>query len=176
MNKEARFWSKVDKSGECWNWTSAKDRKGYGKFSIGSSRKPDGSRRNSMVSAHRYSYEMHFGAIPKGEGFHGVCVLHRCDNPSCVRPEHLFLGTSKDNVHDMDKKGRRVTKAYRGENHANAVLSEESVRTIHARYRQGGITQSALAEKYGVCLATINHIITGRLWSHLGLNSKDLHS
>ena len=164
-----RFWEKVKKTDGCWTWMGAKDRKGYGKFSIGGSRNADGSRRNSMVSAHRVSYELNVGAIPSGQGFHGTCVLHRCDNPSCVRPDHLFRGTNLENVRDMDTKGRRVVSTAVGGAHANAVLDENAVREIVRRHRYDGVSQAALAEEYGVAHSTINHIFTGRLWAHLGL-------
>lgn len=89
--RERRFWSHVQKSDGCWLWTGARDDKGYG---IGS-----GSSEHEW--AHRYSFALAFGPIP-GE----LSVLHRCDNPPCVRPDHLFLGTQKDNVIDMTRKGR----------------------------------------------------------------------
>lgn len=165
----ARFMRKVDTSGECWRWLGATDEKGYGRFSIGGSHKDDGSRRNSMVAAHRFSYVAHVGPIPSGGGYHGICVLHRCDNPWCVRPEHLFLGTNQDNVHDMDSKGRRVNAQPRGSKHPAAVLTEEKVRTIVELHRSHGVTQRQLSRDFGVCTATINHIFTGRLWRHLGL-------
>lgn len=167
-----RFWRKVDKSGDCWIWLAGKDRKGYGKFSVGNSRNPDGTRRNSMVSAHRLSYEMANGPIPEHHSFHGMCVLHRCDNPGCVNPVHLFLGTNEDNVHDMHSKGRNVERPKFGSDHSRAILNESQVMELHLRYQAGGITQAALAAEYGVSLSTINHIMTGRLWAHLGLASK----
>lgn len=167
-----RFWSKVDKSGECWIWTGGKDRKGYGKFSMGSKYKADGSRRNSMMSAHRFAYELVHGPIPAHDSFHGLCVLHSCDNPSCVNPAHLALGTNKDNVHDMDRKGRRINKHSRGGDHPGAILSEQQVREIVAAHRERGISQAQLSRDYGVSTSTINHIFTGRLWAHLGLSKK----
>lgn len=167
-----RFWAKVDKSGECWIWTGARDSKQYGRFSMGASHHPDGTRRNSMVAAHRFSYEEENGPIPEGPGFHGFCVLHRCDNPSCVRPAHLFLGTNKDNVHDMDAKGRRVNAQQKGEKHANAILTEAQVLELAAKYETGQFTQRELAKEYGVCNATVNHIFKGRLWAHLGIHVK----
>ena len=89
---QERFWSKVDRSGECWLWTAAKVQ-GYGSF--------DGRR------AHRVAWELAYGPIPKGVGYHGTCVLHRCDTPACVNPAHLRLGTQADNMADRDAKGRQ---------------------------------------------------------------------
>lgn len=88
-----RFWAKVDKSGNCWTWTAFKNPKGYG---LMGHVQADG---NQM--AHRVSWVMANGEIPAG-----MLVLHRCDNPSCVRPDHLFLGTAQDNADDMMRKGR----------------------------------------------------------------------
>ncbi len=167
-----RFWSKVNKTNDCWIWMAAKDAKGYGRFSVGGQAKPDGSRRNSMVAAHRFSYELVHGPIHDDGSFHGTCVLHRCDNPSCVNPEHLFLGSNADNVRDMDQKGRRVVSVSRGEAHANSRLTEADVREIYRRHRQDGISQLQLSRDYGVCHATVNHIFTGRLWGHLDLNAE----
>jgi hypothetical protein len=168
-----RFWDKVDKSGDCWNWKGAADRKGYGKFSIGPSRNKDGSRRNSMVSAHRVAYLLANGPIPDGKGTHGTCVLHKCDNPKCVNPNHLFLGTNADNVHDMDAKGRRVNAGLKGESHGCSILTEQQVCEIFKRNSSGESTQKQLAKEYGVSIATVNHIMRGRLWAHLGLISRE---
>lgn len=91
-----RFWRHVIKSADsngCWTWDGAKHQPfGYGMF---------GTTRRKTVGAHRFSYEVHFGPIPEG-----LQVCHRCDNPPCVRPDHLFLGTQADNIHDMIRKGR----------------------------------------------------------------------
>lgn len=92
-----RFWDKVDKSADCWLWTSAKNMDGYGEMLVG--RGSNG--RYKWERAHRMSYRLAIGPIPKG-----LWVLHRCDNPPCVRPDHLFLGTAADNAHDRDAKGR----------------------------------------------------------------------
>ena len=90
MRLTARFWPKVDKSGACWLWTAAA-RNGYGQLRVGA----------RIIQSHRVSWELHHGPIP--EGLH---VLHTCDNPSCVNPDHLWLGTHGENMADRDAKGR----------------------------------------------------------------------
>lgn len=169
---EIRFFSKVQKTDSCWLWNAAKDKKGYGLFSVGPSRNSDGKRRNSMVAAHRFSYELHFGNIAQHDSHHGLCVLHKCDNPSCVNPKHLFIGTNLENVQDMDSKGRRVVVTTRGSKHPNSILSESQIVEIVRRHRIDKVSQLQLSKEYGVCHATINHIFTGRLWGHLGLIDK----
>lgn len=89
-----RFWRKVLKTPDCWAWSGAKQRRGYGCME---------TTKGVNRSAHRVSWELHFGEIPKG-----MCVLHKCDNPECTRPDHLFLGTLKDNTKDMISKGRHL--------------------------------------------------------------------
>lgn len=88
---ETRFWSKVDTSGDCWLWTSTKYPNGRGQFKVA----------NKNLKAYRVAYELEYGPIPEG-----LQVLHHCDNPSCVRPAHLFVGTCADNQADMTRKGR----------------------------------------------------------------------
>jgi hypothetical protein len=97
LTLEERFWGRVNKAepNDCWSWRGAKDGMGYG--TLGGD--------NTETPAHRVSWMIHFGEIPKG-----MCVLHRCDNPSCVNPNHLFLGTRLDNARDRDAKER----GYRG--------------------------------------------------------------
>ena len=165
---EVRFMAKVEvHENGCWMWRGAKDRKGYGMFSVGKGRKPDGTRRNSMRLAHRVSYELFKGQIPEHDSHHGMCVLHMCDTPGCVNPDHLFLGTNTDNVHDMDEKGRRVNVPNRGSKHGNAVLDEAKVKEIMVKLKSRYPTQREIAKMYGVSYATINHIKTGRLWAHV---------
>lgn len=89
---EERFWEKVQKGSECWQWAASKNTGGYGKICIS----------GKLVQAHRVAWELSRGNIPQGQ-----CVLHRCDVRSCVNPEHLFLGTHEDNMKDRDKKNRQ---------------------------------------------------------------------
>lgn len=173
VQQNKRFFAKVEKSDGCWLWQGAIDRKGYGMFSIGSRRRPDGTRRNSMVLAHRVSYEIEFGAIPRSGASGYLCVLHSCENPGCVNPKHLFLGTNLDSVRKMDAKGRRKTKALCGAAHGNAVLTEDKVREIVRRHFDDKVPQRHLAAEFGVAASTVNHIFTGRLWKHLGLITRD---
>lgn len=93
----ARFFSKVRKSDSCWVWQGTRNSQGYGSIRNEFGR---------MERTHRVSWRLANGCIPKGEGPHGTCVLHRCDTPSCVNPDHLFLGTNRDNAIDRQHKGR----------------------------------------------------------------------
>lgn len=88
---EERFWAKVEKTDGCWLWTAALSTTGYGRIGVG----------KKMAYTHRLSWEMHNGPIPPG-----MHICHHCDNPKCVRPDHLFLGTRTDNMRDMWRKGR----------------------------------------------------------------------
>jgi hypothetical protein len=92
---DERFWMKVQKSNGCWEWTAYRDPDGYGRF--GWARK----RRSENILAHRVSWELHYGPIPEG-----LWICHHCDNPSCVRPDHLFLGDRSMNMKDCAAKGR----------------------------------------------------------------------
>lgn len=163
-----RFWPKVDKVGpkqpymdtQCWQWTAATSKFGYGKF----------GNNGGWEMAHRASYRINVGPIPEG-----LSVLHRCDNRKCVRPDHLFLGTYADNVHDCEAKGRGrhlsgdehpVRKnpllVPRGEAHPNAKLSDEQVRSIRAAYAGGGESWNSLARQYGVTKRCIGFIVNGQ--------------
>lgn len=146
------FWSNVEKTANCWPWTGWKYGWGYGRFTVGARR--TGDRRN--VAAHRYSWELANGPIP--EGLH---VLHKCDNPPCVRPEHLFLGTNDDNIADRIAKGR-----YRGEKVVSALLTEEQVREV--RSLVGKVSQAELARRLGVTHGAIQGVVHRRTWRHVG--------
>lgn len=141
-----RFWAKVDVRGEdeCWNWTKALNEHGYGWFSFNGS--PD--------RASRVSWIFQNGPIPAGK-----CVLHKCDNPKCVNPKHLFLGTHKDNTQDMIKKRRTVF----GEKASWAKITEEEARRI----REDNRPQSIVAQEYGLCQQSISLIKRRINWSYL---------
>lgn len=149
---EERFWPKVERGspGDCWEWTAKKSKEGYGSIWDGSVRK--------LVLSHRLSFELHKGEIPEG-----MVVQHDCDNPGCVNPDHLTLGTHKTNADDKMSKGRWKPTGLRGEQIANARLTESQVRQIK---RMTG-THDAVAAKFGVCAATIWNIRTGRTWRHV---------
>lgn len=147
-----RFWSHVDKGDGCWEWTAARHRAGYGAFGLD---------RAHMTYAHRYSWELHFGAIPEG-----LFVCHTCDNPPCVRPDHLFLGTIADNTADMMAKGRRVQgRTYVGEANHNAKLTEAQVREIRSLF--GTLPSATLGARYGVSGGLIRQIGRREAWRHV---------
>ena len=149
-----RFWQKVVRRGpdECWEWTGVKDRNGYGQMSISGKTK----------RTHRLSYELQNGPIPSG-----LHVLHNCDNPSCVNPKHLHLGTHQDNVREMNERGRWNAGGPSGERHGMAKLVAEQVLQIRSRYAAGGISQRALASEFNVSQRQILDILKQRRWRHL---------
>lgn len=177
----ARFWSKVDKlpiHKGCWIWTAGRGTRGYGQFSIGG--------RNH--SSHRASYEIQYGSIPEG-----LSVLHRCDNPACVNPSHLFVGTQKDNMVDMVQKGRSLRgdknpsrihrhlmprgdrhgmrlhpeKACKGEANGNVVVTESMVREIRALYKTGQFFQKEIGARFGIHQGTVWQIVNRKTWQHV---------
>lgn len=138
----------------CWEWQGPLNNKGYGMMYV-----REFARRST---SHRASYEFHFGPIPDG-----LWVLHKCDNPKCLRPSHLFLGTPKDNFHDMLQKGRlnRTTQP-RGEDNCNATMTSERVIGLRKDY-VAGLPLSDLIQNYGVTERSINDYTGGRSWKHL---------
>lgn len=140
---EERFWSKVAKSEDgCWEWQGRPDKDGYGHI---------GAIDGREVKAHRLSYEMAYGPIPEG-----MLVCHSCDNPPCVRPDHLFLGTSQQNTADMIAKGRMSL--------PGAKITAETVRAIRDRYAMGNVTMRVLAEEFGVSTPGICLIVNRVTW------------
>lgn len=172
-----RFWSYIDKSGECWIWTGPKVGIGYGKICIN----------YKHLRAHRVSWELTHGPIPAD-----LCVLHKCDNPACVRPDHLWLGTYADNNKDMVRKGRSAKgkrngrvkhpdrypagdqhysrqepeRLARGESHGNAKLTEADVRQIR-QDSETGITHRQLAARHNVSVYAIYSVIKRKTWAHI---------
>lgn len=146
MSWQDRFWRFVDKSFECWTWKGANVR-GYGQLGV------NGVNR----SATRLSWEMANGPIPSG-----MFVCHHCDNPACVRPDHLFVGTPKQNTQDAVRKGRLA----RGSSISHSRLTAEQVVAIRALV-DSGITQTECARRYGVSIAAVNYIYRRVTWRHV---------
>jgi len=139
-------WTPEPYSG-CWLWTAARSPSGYGRIGIG-------GRAGNARQAHRISWGLHRGEIPKGKE-----VCHRCDTPSCVNPDHLFLGSHQENMRDAVQKGRTS----KGEHRPLAKLSEGQVEEIRASTE----SQRVLAGRYGVCQQHISEVKSGSKWSHL---------
>jgi hypothetical protein len=150
-----RFYQKVkpdpaDPVTGCHIWTGAKDSGGYGAFEVG----------GKQCRAHRVAWELVFGPIPAD----GKILHWKCDNPACVNPLHLRLGTQRTNTADRDRKGRRRGGASRGERNRSARLTNEQVLEIRA---DTGSKQKALAAKYGVSICQISNIRSRKYWKHL---------
>lgn len=143
---EIRFWHHVKKTEKCWIWLGAKNSKGYGVVRL--------HRKRANCFSHRISYEMHKGIIPTGK-----LVLHTCDNPSCVNPEHLWLGTPLQNSSDMRSKGRNKP----GTQRYNAKLTEADIPKI----RKSKNTNVYLAKKFGVSNGIISEIKNFKRWKHV---------
>ena len=147
-----RFWAKVAKGGtdECWPWTASRVPDGYGKFMVG--RSADGKWRPRF--AHIVAWELTNGPIPEG---HFVC--HRCDNPPCVNPRHLFIGTSADNQADMARKDRSVF----GEKAPWSKLKNADIPIIKALHSQG-LSRNEIARRLGVPPGCIRGVVAGKTW------------
>ena len=184
-----RFWEKVRIRGpdECWPWTARRNEDGYGQFSL---RRGENRCENSMYAAHRIAWTIADGSIPAG-----LSVLHHCDNPACINPSHLFLGTQKDNIADAVYKGRMRAPSgddhwtrrhperrprgamhwahkhpewvLRGEKHGRAKLTAEQIREIRQRHAITGISGAALAREYPVCSKVILQILRHEIWTHI---------
>ncbi|HEY5870706.1 MAG TPA: HNH endonuclease signature motif containing protein [Candidatus Tectomicrobia bacterium] len=148
---EERFWNKVEKTSECWLWTGSRHIKGYGRLmGIGK------THRWKAIPAHRLSWVLHYGSIPQELG-----VLHHCDNPPCVRPDHLFLGTPADNVADKVRKSRQMF----GDRHVHAKINT----TIAAKIKEAladGEANVSISRRFNVSKGIIRGIKIGRNWKH----------
>lgn len=161
-----RFWMKVNKLGPvirpelgpCWLWAGGGfDRNGYGRYTL----KNYNNQRSERIFAHRLSWILIRGPIPGT-----LRVLHHCDNPPCVRPDHLFLGTLKDNVQDCMAKGRYVSMVGKGSTHIMAKLTEAQVLEIRKLAEEGWL-QREIGARYGVKQSLISRIVNRRIWPHI---------
>lgn len=145
-----RFWSKVDKRGEdeCWNWIKFKDKDGYGNLTF----------RQKSYPAHRFAYYLEFGEYDDN-----CFVCHKCDNPSCVNPNHLFLGDSKTNVADRHIKNRDAI----GSKIGTSKLLESEVSEIMRLYFNKLMKIKDIAKKFNINKSTIERIISGERWGHV---------
>lgn len=153
---EERFMSHVEKTDTCWIWKASCISTGlpYGLFRWSKTR---------YGTAHRYSHELFIGPIPKG-----LCVLHRCDNPRCVNPQHLWLGTYTDNNRDAVAKGRSRGCIRRGSANPSALLDDATVMAIRREYAADrSLSQATLGKKYGITQTHVGDIIRGKIWTHL---------
>ncbi len=150
LEERIRAKTQVSEGDNCGVWTGAKTRLGYGVLQI------DGKKK----FAHRVVWELAHGPLKPRE-----CVCHHCDNPSCVRLSHLFIGPPKINTQDMWQKGRGRIPHYSGEKNNQAKLTEEAVRDIRAR--RGTTLQAVLAREYGVYQSTISFIQLRKSWKHI---------
>lgn len=153
-----RFWKKVDieNPDDCWEWKAGKFSNGYGQFYTGGSRKE-----SKKICAHRMSYELTFGKIEKTK----LNVCHKCDNRGCVNPNHLFLGTSKDNHRDMIEKGRKVNADKKGELNGRAKITKEQVDLIRKMYENKEGSARSIGERFGISETQTFRIIHRESWS-----------
>ena len=145
LTPQERFQRSAPGSGEgCWEWTGTRAATGYGVLYV----------HGKQVGAHRFAWERaNRRSVPAG-----MHVCHTCDNPICVRPDHLFLGTPVDNAHDMWRKGRNPS----GERHGMAKLSDAEVAEMRRVRVEEGLLHRELAERFGVCKGTVEKILSGR--------------
>lgn len=142
------IYARMDRSGgpdACWPWTGSRTVEGYGRVHL----------LHQNFPAHRLVYELHYGTPPAGR-----LVCHKCDNPICCNPAHLFLGTNADNLRDMAEKQR----SSKGERNGRAKLSADDVRQIRALYAEGGWTQQQLAHRFGVTQTVVGEIARRTIW------------
>ncbi len=135
-----RFETRFVRSSGCWQWTGGKDNDGYGMFWL----------RGTNVHASRASYEIYTAPVPRSKQ-----VCHRCDNPGCVNPDHLFLGTQKENVQDSIRKGRRIRN--------RKIIDEKMARKIHSLIVDG-LKSREISESLSVSIYIANDIRSGRTW------------
>lgn len=146
-----RFWEYVLKTDGCWLWQGQVDKDGYGMYVTTL------YNQRTTHKVHKLAFEECVGPVPLG-----LRVLHHCDNPPCVKPDHLFLGTQQDNLLDMCAKGRQA----RGENHGMRQLNTDDIIAIR-RFKQERVPQHAIAKWFGVSEGNVSNILRGKRWSHV---------
>ena len=148
----ARFWSKVQRAGpdECWLWQGGCSDGGYGQF----------DRDGRKIGAHRVAYEAIHGAIPRGS-----VVRHKCDNPRCVNPRHLLVGTHQDNMDDRTARGRGAI--FRGQRNGRSKISDTTALRIYLAAKAGDRTQKEVAELFGVKPSQVSDIANKRSHKHI---------
>lgn len=148
-----RFWPKVKIGApdECWEWQAYRNKLGYGVIGTGS---------NRSALAHRVAWTLSKGQIPAS-----LLVCHRCDNPACCNPDHLWLGTNAENIADM--KAKRRARAPRGASHKLSKLTDEIVREIRRDYVPRQVSQEHLARRYGVSQILVSLVIRRKIWTHV---------
>lgn len=159
-----RFWAQVEVAGsdDCWPWVGGHFALGYGGVRIS-------PRKNHTLKAHRVAFALAFagGYVPPA----AILVCHRCDNPPCCNPVHLFFGTSSDNSVDREAKGRRCTAIRpgrsRGERNPAAVLNEATVREIRRTAAASGERHADIARRFGVARPTVSQLLRGETWAHV---------
>lgn len=160
-----KFWSRIEKGDRCWEWTAGCTAAGYGQLQARKINK-------APMLAHRVSWELRHGPIP-----HRLHVLHKCDNPACVRPAHLFLGTQRDNNLDRDRKGRVASgdrngarthpdrnpfirnrgSGIKGDNHPNSKITDLQVKRLREEF-DTGVPRAKIAAKYGLSITHVYRI------------------
>jgi len=150
---QRRFWSYVEKSDGCWLWKGGKHPRGYGIFNLPKTEAAPARKER----AHRLVWTWERGLIPPG-----LNVCHRCDTPTCVRPDHLFLGSQSENIRDAINKGR----LWEGSDHPLAKLTPDAVRDIRRR-AAGGELHYRIAQSHGVNSGTIWHVVKGLTWKQV---------
>jgi hypothetical protein len=175
-----RFLKKVipEPNSGCWLWIGGSFKSGYGTVYVGGGRSAP-----RYEQAHRLSWKLFRGPIPAGDHHGTTCVCHSCDNPACVNPDHLFLGSHADNMRDMAEKGRVVScrgdqhwsrfkpeSVTRGSTHPLHKLTEDDVVAIREAHASGQVKQIDLARQYGVSAVLISRVIRRLAWPHVGVS------